>query len=122
MAQHAGDMVESVRRVDGVLLDYSVASLELVDRLLGRFYEAGDDPGRMSETIFVFGSYIGEVIVRQADGSWVTVAEDHPMGGGWPLVELGQGELVNPIGKAFKRVRNGSEDSITHFYVALLAS
>lgn len=93
----------SGRSREGVLLDYSVASLEVVDRLLGRFYEAGDDPERMSETLFVFGSYIGEVIVRQAAGSWVTVAEDHPMGGGWPLVELGQGELVNPIGKPAER-------------------
>ena len=52
---------------------------------------------------------------------WATVPDDHPMGGGWPLVELPGDRFVNPIGKAFKRVSNGRGDSITYFYEALVA-
>lgn len=94
-----------------------------MDRLLGRFHDAGDDPEQMVETMFRFGGYIGEVIAREAGGSWVTVTEDHPMGGGWPMIDLAKGEhVVNPIGKAFKRVRNGGVDSIVYFYQAVVRS
>ena len=122
MPDHAAHIVEVVRRIDGEDLDFSVRSLETVDRLLGRFHDAGDDPSRTAETIFQFGSYIGEVIVRQANGTWVTVPDDHPLGAGWPLVELPGDRVVNPIGKAFKRVSNGRVDSIPYFYDALVAS
>jgi hypothetical protein len=123
MADHAAYLVETVRRIDGEDLDFGATSLETVDRLLGRFHDAGDDPNRVAETVFQFGSYIGEVIVRQAHGTWVTVPDDHPLGRGWqPLVELPGERMVNPIGKAFKRVANGRVDSIPYFYKALVAS
>jgi hypothetical protein len=58
--------------------------------------------------------------VRETGADWVTVSEKHPLAGaGWPLVELAGQRLLNPIGKAFKRVQNGAEDSITYFYEAL---
>jgi hypothetical protein len=122
MPDHAAHIVEVVRRIDGEDLDFSVPSLETVDRLLGRFHDAGDDPDRVAETVFQLGSYIGEVIVRQANGTWATVPGDHPLGEGWPLVELPGDRVVNPIGKAFKRVSNGRADSIPYFYEALVAS
>jgi hypothetical protein len=119
MAGHAADIVAMALEVDGVDLDFTVRSLDDVDRVLGRFHDAGDDPERMAETLFRFGAYIGEVIVYRASGSWVTLPDDHPMGG-WPVVALPSGDLVNPVGRAFKRVRNGPPDSITHFYKALV--
>ncbi|MGI8810444.1 MAG: hypothetical protein ACR2KK_21845 [Acidimicrobiales bacterium] len=99
-----------------------MASLSIVDALLGRFHDAGDDADNMAETLFQFGGYIGEVIALVAGGAWVSVSQDHPLGGPWPLVELPGGRLVNPIGKAFKRVRNGEQDSIPYFYQALVAT
>ena len=36
---------------------------------------------------------------------------------GFPLViELGKGNYCNPIGKVFKRLENGEEDSLSYFY------
>jgi hypothetical protein len=32
------------------------------------------------------------------------------------LVELGEHRWCNPIGKAFKRLENGPEDSLRYFY------
>lgn len=119
MADYAAHIVGVVRRLEHVELDYSVGSLLHVDGLLGQFHDAGDDPGRISETLFEFGAYIGEVIVRERGGAWITVPKDHPLGGHWPLVELPGERLLNPIGKAFKRVQNGATDSITFFYEAL---
>lgn len=72
--------------------------------------------------MFGFGAYVGEVMIRSAGGSWVTVAPDHPLGAGWqPLVELLGGTLANPLGKAFKRLMNGDTDSIQFFYRTFVA-
>lgn len=123
MSDHAEHLVRVVRSIDGLELDFSIPSLSVVDGLLGRFHDAGDDPDLMAETLFQFGAYVGEVIVRQHGGSWVTVPQGHPMGKGWqPLVEIEGGRLLNPIGKSFKRVRNGAGDSIPSFYHLLVTS
>jgi Family of unknown function (DUF6278) len=120
MADHADHIAAVVRRIDGADLDYSVESLEVVDRVLGQFHDAGDQADQMAETLFQFGAYVGEVIVRQADGQWATLPDDHPLASGWPLVALPSGVIVNPIAKAFKRVANGDVDSIGYFYRALV--
>jgi len=121
MARHAADIVALVRQIDGAELDYSVRSLEIVDRVLWQFHDAGDDAPRMAETVFRFGAYIGEVVVHTAGGSWVMLPDEHPLGGaGWPMVQLGPEWFVNPVGKAFKRVDNGASDSIGYFYRALV--
>lgn len=119
MADHAANLVKVVRKVDGIELDYRATTLADVDSLLGKFYDAGDDPDRMPETLFLFGAYIGEVIARANGGVWVHVEDSHPLGGGWPLVQLPDGHLLNPVGKAFKRVGNGPSDSILYFAQAL---
>lgn len=38
--------------------------------------------------------------------------------GGWPVVKLPSGYYANPIDKAFKRVDNGSQDSLVSFWTA----
>jgi hypothetical protein len=121
MSDHAAHLVGVVQRIDNLALDYSVESLQTIDDLLARFHDAGDDPTRMVETLFQFGAYIGEVIVRAKNAAWVLVSPDHPMGAenGWPLVELTNGNLLNPIGKAFKRVENGEVESIPYFVQVL---
>ena len=42
------------------------------------------------------------------------------MGGGPPMVRLPNDSVVNPIGKAFKRVENGDLESVAYFYQALV--
>jgi hypothetical protein len=120
MADHADHLVAVVRRVDSVVLDYTVGSLATVDGLLGGFHDAGDDPNQMAETLFQFGAYIGEVIVRNAHGLWTVPGSDQPLGDGWPMVQLPSLRIVNPIGKVFKRVRSGSGDPIPQFYASLV--
>jgi hypothetical protein len=116
MADHAAVAVAAASEVAGIELDYGVPSLVLVDGILARFHDEGLGPEQVGETVFSLGAYIGEVMIRSAGGSWVTVGADHPLGGGWPLVELPGDTLVNPLGKAFKRVENGEGDSIPYFY------
>src|SRR5580765_8088889 len=121
MPDHASSAVAAAARVDGIELDYSVDSLDEVDGILGRFHDEGLASSRIAETVFVFGAYIGDVIVRQNGGRWVQLPGDHPLGNDWPMVEIDSKHLVlNPVGKAFKRVDSGPVESVSQFYKALV--
>ena len=68
-------------------LDLSPASLELVDALIDSLREEGRDGEDAAEALFVFGCYLGEVMVRQLGGAWVATARS-PLRGvsPWPMV------------------------------------
>jgi Family of unknown function (DUF6278) len=121
MADHAAHTRDVARDVSGVELDYSVESLALVDDILGGFHDDGVNLDAVAETASGFGAYVGEVIVRNAGGAWSVLPPDHPMGGAWPMVTLPNGNIVNPVAKAFKRVSNGEVDHIPYFYQVLVA-
>jgi hypothetical protein len=120
MVDHADLIVTKAAEISGVTLDYAVESLGDVERLLEVFHEAGDDPGLMAETVFRFGAYVGEVMVRNADAHWVLLPEDHPLGAMWPMIETVDQQLVNPIGKVYKRIAYGQVDSVEYLYQAFI--
>lgn len=120
MADHAALAVQAAARVDGIALGYGVASLAFVERVLGRFQHEGLGPDQVGETMFSFGAYIGEVMVRSTGDSWLAAGADHPLGGDWSLVELPGRTLANPVGKAFKRVAQGEVESIPYFYAVFV--
>lgn len=113
MARHADIAVRAADRVDGKTLDFSVESLTWIDTSLGEFPPSN----QVAETVFSFGAYVGEVMVRNNPGArWVESPAAGPMAAGWPLVELPGSVLVNPIAKAFKRVDLGEGENIPYFY------
>jgi hypothetical protein len=113
----AADVVASAASVSGVKLDFTPESLDLVDGIFDDFRADGVTGKQIAETLFGFGCYVGEVLTRHAGGHWRAVGEAELTVGGWPLVvELGTGRWCNPIGKAFKRLENGPEDSLRYFY------
>jgi hypothetical protein len=119
MAQHAARIVSVARNADHIDLDYSVARLAKVDSILGRIHDSGRSPAHIGTTLFAFGAYIGEVAVRNAGGHWVELPPEHPLGAGL-AVDLPNHRLMNPIGKAFKRVEHGPGDGIPYFYYVLV--
>lgn len=102
----------SVRANTGHDLPFTLASARDVDAFLGeiRHQEGGSD--YLAELVFKFGAYLGELLVRHAGGRWVEPPTEI---GGWPGIELPDGTFADPIGKAFKRVDNGSEDAVQSF-------
>lgn len=112
---HAQVFVDTVREVDMIDLDYSIDSLKFLDAFgddLGR--EVGSD--EMAETFFTAGCYLGEVLVRNLDCRWVDFDEKARNVLGMPFgVQAPGGALWNPIGKVFKLVDNGLEDSVSYF-------
>jgi hypothetical protein len=114
----AADIVAAAENVDGVKLDYSVASLAKVDNILESLRRDGTKANQVGETLFAFGCYVGEVFVRQNGCRWETAeraATPHfgPFG---LVIDLGETKFCDPIGKAFKRLDNGEVDSLAYFY------
>jgi hypothetical protein len=59
-------------------------------------------------------------MIRNLEAIWVNSNEvSSPLAssdGNLPLIQTSVGTLSNPIGKVFKAIDNGSEDSIVWFY------
>lgn len=116
----AGRAVQTVRDIDGVGLDFTPESLKHIDQIVLGFHSRGLKFNDMGETVFVFGCYVGEVIVRNLDARWEMPDEQgRKLGFAMMGVRLRDGAFLNPIGKAFKLLKNGSEDSVLYFYQAL---
>lgn len=118
----ADDIVTAAASVSGVRLDYTPDSLTLVDNILDEFRSEGLTSEKVAETVFGFGCYVGEVLVRHGGGRWRETTEQEQEQGlvGWPmLIEFTERHWSNPIGKAFKRLANGPEDSLRYFYEAV---
>jgi hypothetical protein len=114
----AADIAIAVEENEGIKLDYSVASLAVIDRIIGGVRDEGCKVEDVEGTLFCFGCYVGEVFVRHANARWRTATRKEI--DDWaavPLIlELGRDSLVNPIGKVIKRLQNGDEDNLLYFY------
>ena len=124
-AQAYADMaLSAVKNIERVDLDYSPASLEIVDEILGRFHRDRVRGESIGATLFAFGCYVGEVFVRNFGGRW-RKEEETPMrglAGLFIVVELSDGKICNPIGKVFKRVEDGEGEGLPYFYHVFTAA
>lgn len=115
----AKQFVDAVKNNDKIELDYSVDTLEFVDKFLQRFSDEGMTVNDFAETIFVAGAYVGEVMIRNNDGKWLSQEEaDLPNGVNMMpiIVKLSNGNIADPIAKTFKRFHYGDTDNIRYFY------
>ena len=125
-AAHAQLAVDAARNVDRVELNYSPQSLPEVDRIICKFHAEKMRADQIGETVFSFGCYVGEVLVRNLGGTW-----KNPEQSFWSrfglgnsnmmVVEMPNGIVWNPIGKAFKLLENGKEDSVSYLYDVAVA-
>ncbi|OZI42432.1 hypothetical protein CEK29_11760 [Bordetella genomosp. 5] len=122
----AGVVVNVVRNIEGVTLDFTPASLRVIDGLIQDFHASGNSAAAVRNTVFLFGCYAGEVIVRHLHARWAH-ASTSPLGkgeasGGVPLVlQMPGGTWISPIAKAYSQLANGAEDNLSFFYHVLAA-
>lgn len=114
----ANRAVETAKKVDGAVLDYSPNSLKDIDKIVLDIRRSGTNPEEVKGTLFILGAYVGEVIVRNNKGSeWSQPPKEVQAAG---LTAMGistkDGVFWNPIGKVHKLLINGEEDSVVHFY------
>ena len=117
----AQQFVDAVKNNDKIELDYTVDTLEFVDIFLQRFSDEGLTVNDFAETIFVAGAYVGEVMIKNNDGKWLRQDEANlPNGINMTpiVVKLSNGNITDPIAKAFKRFYYGDTENLRYFYHA----
>ncbi|HWW95236.1 MAG TPA: hypothetical protein VN375_17845 [Vicinamibacteria bacterium] len=121
---HAQLAVEASWEENEVDLDYSPASLERLDEQIEGLREQGLTGEDVAEALFVFGCYLGQVMIQALGGRWVATARS-PLRdlSPWPMVVvLPGGSAWDPIGKAYKRLELGDSEYLPAFYAAAVAS
>ena len=115
----AQKFVDAVKKNDGIELDYSVNSITFVDKFLQKFSDEGLSVNDFAETIFVAGSYVGQVMIANNNGQWIEQDKANLPNGisMMPIVvQLQNGTIADPIAKAFKRFHLGASDDLSYFY------
>jgi hypothetical protein len=118
---YALDAVDVASENFGERLDWTDQSIETVERMAARLHDEIANARPTEEQIAQFtkmlGSYVGEVYRRNHGGTWGVVTAN---GEKMPGMKTAKGTLFWPWGRAAKRIANGPEDNIWHYYQALL--
>ncbi|MFI0409213.1 hypothetical protein [Actinomadura sp. 3N508] len=122
-SRFAVDIVQSASDISGVRLDYTVASLDAVDGIVQEIRQDGSPVEAVAETLFGFGCYVGEVLVREGGGHWVAPDEREAELVAFPfVVSFRDGRWANPLGKVFKRFEEGADHNVRYFATVMLDS
>ncbi|MEU7076019.1 hypothetical protein AB0B30_38505 [Streptomyces narbonensis] len=102
-------------------LNYSTASLRVVDFLIDGLRRDGDARAETPRSLlFGLGSYVGEVLVRQAGAAWVDLdASQREYFGQRVGVRMPDGRIRSPLTKVENRYRLGPAESLYEFYLTL---
>jgi hypothetical protein len=122
----AADWIAEALGSSGYRADFSLDSAREVERFMR---EQTDEEGRprpdgllgesLGQRMFGLGAYLGEVLIRNLGGEWVTDDAD-PEGEINVAVRLQDETLVWPVQRVMKRLTEGEGESV-HAYVALIA-
>ena len=101
-------------------LDFSRRSLVDLDGQIDSLREDGMDAEEAAEMLFVFGCYLGEVLVRRLGGTWVATGRSALRGvSPWPMVvALSDGSCWDAIGKTYRRLELGDSEYLPAFFDA----
>ncbi|MFD7442333.1 hypothetical protein [Streptomyces sp. NPDC059909] len=120
MRAFTAEFVTRLTRRSRLPLDYSVASLRLVDFVVDGLRRDRPERARVAGTLQGLGAYTGEVLVRRAGGIWMDFDAEQrelfrqPVG-----VRMPDGRVWNPLGKVVNRFEAGAEESVQRLYLTL---
>lgn len=120
MRAHTSEFVDRLTARSRLPLDYSVASLRLVDLVVDGLRRDQPRRDRVAGTLLGLGAYTGEVIVRRAGGVWVDFdAAQRALFRQSVGIRMPDGRVWNPLGKVVNRFEAGAEESVERFYLLL---
>ncbi|HKV33644.1 MAG TPA: hypothetical protein VJP89_04970 [Pyrinomonadaceae bacterium] len=110
-------VIQELRSLSGLDFGYTRESVEWLEGYIERLRNSGefDNVETKDKLVSVFGSYLGECLVRCYDGTWQEHGE-----GDW-CVAFENGTRAFPFSKVRKQMDNGSSDGITSFFSAIPA-
>lgn len=124
MRAYAEDAIDFAKQLN-VDLDFSEESLSKLDLILQRFHDGipkgikkllnkGPSEEQRTQMSKMWGGYLGETIIRQFGGEWImSSAFENAL-----AIKIKEIEIYPPA-KIYKRILNGQEDSIEHYYKVL---
>jgi hypothetical protein len=116
----AADTVIMAREGARIRLDYTPASLAVVDCVIEAIRREQPPVEAVTPTLLGFGAYTGDVLVRAAGAVWVDFdAEQQGTFGRAFGVRAADGRIWNPLGRAVKRYENGAADGLRLFYLSV---
>jgi hypothetical protein len=121
MRVYAAGVVDRLTARSRLPLDYSVASLRIVDFMVDGVRRGRPEVGRVAGLLQGLGAYAGEVIVRRAGARWVDLDPEQRELFGQPVgIRMPDGRVWNPLGKVVNRFElGGPEESMQRFYLLL---
>lgn len=102
----------------GKNLNFSKASIleleEIMEHYSSELKQTNAPEDRIIETALIFGAYLGETLLRNhlAAKGFTWAVE----GGNLPKLYRDYQNSMFPVDKAYKRLKNGREDSVSAFY------
>ncbi|WLW57300.1 hypothetical protein [Streptomyces sp. YU58] len=116
-SQLAAAIVAAAADISDAELDYSPASIGVVEEIVDGFRAEGVGREEMAESLVAFGCYLGEIVTRHIGGAWRPAPATHPTTA--PLVvELPDARECHPIDWVFGRLEAGATFSIRDLYTA----
>jgi hypothetical protein len=112
MEGYAKGAVETARAHYRLTLDFTPASIDVLDEILVLVGETPDHD--VDYEVRLWGSYLGEIIRRRYAGGW----EMTPYPGGTvavPAVDV-RGSRLFPLMKVYRRLTVGEEEDLRSFY------
>jgi hypothetical protein len=120
----AATWIAQALQSSGYRADFSAESLWSIDRFFddnshdGQPKRGGLLASNLGSRMFALGAYVGEVVRRNAGGTWQSNDED-PQGEINVEVVLADGTMLWPVQRVMKRYKNGPEDGIAAYGAAL---
>lgn len=120
-AAYSLDAVDMANANFGIKLDWSDKSVKKVEGMLGCLHDDMAQSNPPEEAVWTFakafGSYVGEVLRKNHGGEWGIVTLN---GQSFPGMQQDGERLCWPWGRAQKRIVNGPEDNMWHYYQLLI--
>jgi hypothetical protein len=106
-------VVQTLRPLSGIDFGYTKESVKWLEGYIERLRNSGEFENVETRTklISVFGSFLGECIVRCHGGAWKLDEE----AGVW-CVAFAKDQTAFPFAKVAKQIDNGLEDGIASFF------
>lgn len=104
-------VVQELRKLSGADLGYTQEGVDWLEGYIERLRESGEfeDAEIRNKLTSMFGSFLGECIVRQYGGVWA----QHE--GAW-AVAFSDDNMAFPFAKVAKQFENGLDDGISSFF------
>ena len=111
------DWIATALRSSGYNADFTLESLKEIDRFFDEQIDGLLVKNRGSK-LFALGCYIGEVLIDEYGGQWITDDSD-PKGEINIAVRFDDGSIVWPVQRALKRCLYGKENDIFPYALAI---